>query len=177
MTNGKPPHTPGPTAFLGGPVLRPTQQAARVVQVPAPAPKRTHQTEALLHVRLPNAVEMNAEALRVTGLRDDAPVELIPPRRGISSSWYLYCHPMAMARVCVEDSGNIGFKTKAILPRASFNRPPGDPRPSRSRLSFYIGEEVMEKVCVEDPATEYRASREVCGTRGTGYFRLIPVRA
>lgn len=170
-----PTRNPGPSAFLpspGGAGPLPQPQPARVVAVErVAAPKRTHQADARLTLRLPNRVELNAEAMRATPLKQGAPVELICPRRGGGRQWLLDTRPTAGARL-LERKGTHYFNT-AAAPDTRYL--PASTHPSR--LAFDIGPELTEQVCVTLPATEVSQARTACETRGTGVFVLLPRRA
>ncbi|SDY98076.1 hypothetical protein [Hymenobacter psychrophilus] len=163
----------GPTGFVGGgfgPV--PQGQPARVVEVVAPARKATHQAVALVHVRIPDRVELNREALRQANLGPGKVADIVPPRRGVANEWLLNTNPTTARCRLLESSGSGGvfFRTRQTLPAAPFQPPPGEPARKRSRLRFMIGPELMEEVCVPVPGR-----KPVCRERGTGVYRLLPV--
>lgn len=171
----KPPHgTSNPTNFHGAPSLQPQrmgQQAARVVEVRVALPvKQTHQTDTRITVRLPDQVELNAEALRRLPIRKGSSVDLIPPRRGASARWLLDTRPTATGRLRVK-TGGISFVASCRIDPCFFGAGPGQ---RRSRRSFRLGPELLEQVCVTIPATEWQAQRQVCEWRGTGVYELLP---
>ncbi|SNR92017.1 hypothetical protein [Hymenobacter mucosus] len=161
----KPPH--GIQAFHGTPPVtgRPAATPARVVQVGPPAtttpPKRTHLTEPLLSVRLPNRVTLSAElvkqvndALRGPGetLQNQrtrfglaSPVELVPAARNLSGVWYLDVRATAGRRLPKTPGSRYEFATSHHLAPGHFSRPMaiGQPHQMRSRLSFRLGEQVV----------------------------------
>lgn len=156
----KPP-IPGPTSFTGAPSIHPQRQAARVVEVP-PDFKRTHQTEPLVTVRLPNRVELNREALRHANLGPGSLVELKARRRGASDCWLLDTRPFGTCKLTTSAGGYNCFTLPAPLSPSLF--PPG-----QTHRKFLLGPERTTNVCVTTPE-----GRQVCEVRGTGVYELVP---
>lgn len=185
----KPPFPNTPQGFLGSPALpghRSQPPPVRMVEVRPPAPgppgKRTHQTEARVHVRLPDQVELNRETLHVTRLHiagansEASCADIIAPRRGVSNEWLLDTRPTTRCRLqAVAQSGRVFFRTRLLLPAAAFQAGGPGTTARRSRLSFRLGEEIQEQVCVRVPATAVSGERSYCALRGTGVYRLLPV--
>lgn len=153
----KPPLPNTPTSFLRSPSTLPGHRnppppltVGRVVEVPAPPkpapPKRTHQTEARVTLRLPDRVQLNTEACACTGVgsghkwQEASPIELISPRRGGGRNWLLDTRPTASARLR-EWKGEYSFRTAAPPDRRYL---PASAYPSR--IAFDVGEEVEKGV-------------------------------
>lgn len=147
-------------------------QSVRVVEVPAVPVARPPRSEALLSVRLPNRVTLSkALRLAIEHLKPGSPVDIVPPaRRG--GPWFLDTRATASRRLPQGHHARAEFATAHSLSAEHFIKPSGIGQPNGrcSRLTFRLGEEVTERVCVPDAA-----GRSVCGVRGTGYYRLLPV--
>lgn len=180
------PHFNQPQAFQNAPGLRtttPVQQPARQVVIPAPKMvpppvKRTHLTEPIITLRLPDRVALNAEAMRATPLRKGSCVEIIPPRRGGSTQWLLDTRSSAPGRLCQNQKGSYDFRTGFRVDRRYL--------PLRttagtfvkqgliSKLEFVLGPELTTKVCVQVPATVQTPAHSACEVQGTGLYLLLP---
>lgn len=171
------------------PFRPPAHEASRLVEVP-PAPPRGEvpapPPDAVLTVR-PRAGRPGTDLVTlakpllvaVPRLRGYSPVDLVPPmRRG--GMWHLDTRPTAPrrlpapgkpARFAIPSISREHYLATAVASQpGQFGGLKGTAG-FRPALTFALGPEVMEEVCIRDDH-----GKLVCMERGTGYYQLLPVR-